>query len=92
MTFADLQPGDVLMKDDIPYWLVLRCSHRDNVFVYLALHGRRNGQIYDINLSAMSLWYDRTFLVTDYDGVQRGGDFLPITRDHVSTGKGTVSS
>lgn len=56
MTYADLKPGDVLIRNDRPMYLVVRCDEKSNKFAWMPLNGERAGHLIEPDLARVELW------------------------------------
>jgi hypothetical protein len=57
VTYAELRPGDVLMRDGRPLYVVIRCSVADNEFAWLPLVGERAGHLLQPDLARVEMWH-----------------------------------
>lgn len=56
MTYAELKPGDVFVRDGRPLYVVIRCSRDDNEFAWLPLNGDRAGHLIEPDLARIEMW------------------------------------
>lgn len=74
MRFADLEPGDVLWRGSNPIFMVLRCDHTANVFVWMPLVTHSVGEVFTPNFEVSDYWsYD---VFEQYTSVTRAGNDL----------------
>ncbi len=78
MNYADLLPGDVLMKGGKPIFVVLECSRAANVFKWMSLQNDATGKAVDPDLELAGIW---DFPVDAcYNEVLRGSNVLSRAR------------
>jgi len=79
VTWADLQPGDVLMNDnDFPVVVVLECVSLENTFVWFNMYGRDAGQAFNCDFAGAQMWTE--LLWKSYKTVLRGNKVVNVTK------------
>jgi hypothetical protein len=54
--YSDLQPGDVVIKNEKPLFVVLACSRKDNFFKWMSLQKANVGMVYTPDFDRISFW------------------------------------
>lgn len=64
MLYAELKPGDVLLRDGRPIFLVIRCSPQENDFAWVPLTGKNIGRLIQPDLARVEMWNAKIHCLT----------------------------
>lgn len=76
MRYWQLKPGDVLIRNKRPLWVVIECDPNANRFRWMPLWGEKAGCLSDPNMELIDMWNE--YIDDSYDEVLRGSECVSL--------------